>query len=252
MEKKKTIQSIDKATNILNFICKNGNDCRLTEISNGLDIKKSTLSGLLSTMEYNKLIYQNPETLKYSLGIKLYEYGKIYEKDFSLKKIVRPYLEKLGKEFGEGVYFAVESNYQVFYVDRVEANYSLRLTTKPGNSDPLYCTAMGKVILAFQSQEYFDEYLNKSERVKLTENTLVTKDELKNEIELIKKSGYALDNEEVEKDLICVAAPVFGKKRKFIGVIAISGPVNRINSEYFDSMKKSVPEVANQISNILD
>jgi DNA-binding IclR family transcriptional regulator len=251
MEKKKTIQSIDKAAKILNFIAKSGNEARLTEISNELDIKKSTLSGLLSTLEYNELVYQNPETLRYSLGIKLYEYGKIYEEHFSLKNIVRPYLEKLSKEFGEGVYLAIESDYHVLYVDRIEANHSLRLATKPGHTDPMYCNAMGKVILAFQSQDYFDNYLNNSERVKLTETTLTTKEELTNEIKQIRELGYALDNEEIEKGLICVAAPIFGENNSLVAVIAVSGPINRIDSKILNKLKITIPEIAAQISNII-
>ena len=195
MEKKKTIQSIDKAANILSFIARSGNEVRLIDISKELDIKKSTLHGLLSTLEYNELIYQNPDSSKYSLGIKLYEYGKIYEENFSLKNIVRPYLENISEKFGEGVYFAIESDYKVLYIDRIESRHALRLTTKPGHTDPLYCTAIGKVILAYKSNNYFEDYMNKFDRVKLTKNTLVTKEELINEIETIKTLGYALDNE---------------------------------------------------------
>lgn len=251
MEKKKTIQSIDRAASILIYIARHGNDVRMIDISNDLNINKSTIHGILATLESNNLISQNPDTSRYSLGIKLFELGKVYEENFSLKDVVRPYLEKLGNKFSESVHLAIESDFKVLYVDRVKATHSIRLASKPGHTDPLYCTSMGKIILAYKPQKFLETYLERIKLLPLTENTITDRENLIEEIKKIKKDGYAFDNEELEAGLVCIAAPIINRSGKLMGTIGVSGPTNRINSEILEEMKSYIPKIAQEVSNLI-
>ena len=251
MEKKKTIQSIDRAVKILNYISKNGNNSRLVEISNDLEIKKSTLHGILSTLEINGLIYKNPDNSKYSLGIKLYEYGKIYEETFSLKTIVRPFLEKLKTRFNEAVHMAIEDDFHVLYLDRVESDHSMRLASKPGHKDHLYCTAIGKIILASKNDDYLEKYLNTIKPAPLTRKTITTKEELKKEIIKIRENKFSFDDEELEDGLVCIAAPIVNKNNELIAAVGVSGPTNRIDNKKLKEMKVYIPKLTSEISELI-
>jgi DNA-binding IclR family transcriptional regulator len=251
MQKKRTIQSIDRAVEILDYISKNDNKVRLIDLSNDLEINKSTLHGILSTLEYNGLISKNQNTSKYSLGIKMYKYGKVYEQDFSLKKIVHPYIKKISEKFSESVHLGIESDYEVLYLDFVKSQHSIRLAAKVGNKDPLYCTAIGKVILANMSEDNMQYYLDNYTLEKFTENTIAEKECLLKELHNIRKQNYALDLEELELGLICVASPIRNNSGDLIAVIGISGPNNRISEDIFKEMKLTITKTANEISELL-
>ncbi|MTI70448.1 MAG: IclR family transcriptional regulator [Firmicutes bacterium] len=248
MGKIRTIQSIDRTVMILNYIAKHNNNVRFIDISNDLNLKKGTLHGILSTLEYNNLLSKDKDTNRYSLGIKLYEFGKIYEEDFSIKKIVRPYLEKLGEKFSETIHLAIESDYEVLYIDRVKSSHSVRMASKIGHNDPLYCSAIGKVILANMENERLKYYLENYRLYKRTENTITDKKNLKNELDKIKNDGYSIDNEELEAGLICVASPIKNQSGDLIAVISISGPTSRISKDEFENMESTIIETSKIIS----
>ncbi|MDX5593598.1 IclR family transcriptional regulator [Pseudovibrio sp. SPO723] len=248
MEQKKTNQSIDRAVSILSFIAENGNSARLMDMCDALDLKKSTLHGILATMQIHGLITQDTDTSRYSLGIKLFELGKIYEENFSLRQVIRPTLERLSAEFKESVHVGILTEDSVLYMDRIDSPYSIRVAAKAGHKAPLYCTAMGKGILAYSSEQRQEDYLAKGPFPRLTENTLCTADELRAELRAIRQRQWSIDNEEVEMGLICIASPVVNGDSKVIAAIGISGPKHRTDEATLDSWKAAIPAAARDLS----
>lgn len=250
-KERKFIQSIGRATKILQYIADNGNSVRLVDISNGLELNKSTLHSIISTLQQLGYVMQDEETNKYSLGIKLFELGKIYEQDMSIKKIARPFLEELVEEFQETAHFAVESQGEVLFIDRVEPSHSLRTITNIGEKDYMYYTAVGKVLLADVEEEMIDQIIGKSGLKAFTENTIIDIKLLKKELQTVKSNGYAYDREEKELGVNSVAVPLRNHKGKTVGAISLSGPTSRVSEEKLNRMKDRLMEISIEISNAL-
>ncbi len=250
-KERKFIQSIGRATKILQYIADNGNSVRLMELSTGLGLNKSTLHSIISTLQQLGYVIQDEETSKYSLGIKLFELGKIYEQDMSIKKIARPFLESIVEEFQETAHIAVESQGEVLFVDRVEPSHSLRAITNIGEKDYMYYTAVGKVLLADVEEEVMDKIIEKSGLKSFTENTITDIVLLKKELQAVKNKGYAYDREEKEIGVNSVAVPIRDHKGKTVGAISLSGPTSRVTEEKLCRMKDRLMEISVEISNAL-
>ncbi len=250
-KEKKFIQSIGRATTILQYIADNGNSARLVDMSNDLGLNKSTLHSIISTLQQLGYVSQDEETSKYSLGIKLFELGKTYEKDMSIKKIVRPFLEKLVEEFQETAHLAVESQLQVLFIDRVEPSHSLRTITNIGEKDYMYYTAVGKVLLAAANKEKQESIIEKSGLKTFTDKTITDAVTLKQELSQVKLKGYAYDREEKELGVNSVAVPIKNHKGKTVGAISLSGPTSRVSEEKLNKMRDRLLEVSMEISNAL-
>ncbi|CUH94732.1 hypothetical protein P22_0798 [Propionispora sp. 2/2-37] len=151
----KTIQSIDRAMLILNYISKHNGNCTLTDIGNELELKLPTLHGILATLEHWNII--NKQENKYTLGGKLFELGKIFEAGLSIQKLLHPYLEQLAAEFGETIYLAIPSNHRLLYIDEVVSKHPLRLTSIVGSTEEFGSSGIGMVVLANLPQTEWDE-----------------------------------------------------------------------------------------------
>lgn len=244
----KTIQSIDRAVMVLNYIAQNNNDVRLMDISNDLNLNKSTLHGIISTLEYWGYINQNQRTSRYSLGNKLFHLGKVYEETLSIKDIVKPYLEELVAKFDETVHLAVLSNSKVLYIDKVESSHHLRMTSRVGMEDPLHVTAVGKAMLANISDKSLEKHLHNIEFNSLTDFSLTDKKKFIDELKAIKNQGFAIDLEELEIGLNCIAAPIMGYDNEALAAISIVLPSVRFNKDIFENMKNDLILICNKIS----
>jgi DNA-binding IclR family transcriptional regulator len=247
---KRIIKSVLRATKILDYIGNNTNEVRLTAISNDLEINMSTIHSIIATLEKAGYISQNKNNHKYSLGKKLFELGKVYEGKMSFTALARPYLKKLADKFDETVQLGVLSNDKVLYIDKIESKHSLRMTCQMGSKDELHSSATGKLLLAYLKDKEVDKLLNKKLE-KYTENTITDPKKLKEELDKIKKQGFALDKEEAEVGLNCAAAPVKDSFGNVIAAIGISTPTSRISEAQLMEIKDNLIKEASDLSDLL-
>jgi len=252
MTQKKTnvIQSVDRALGILDVLSKSKNALGVTEIASIMGLHKSTTFGLLTTLEKRNMVKQISETGKYALGLRLFELGNIVYERMDLRNIVKPYLESLSQEFEETVHFAIEDEGMVVYIEKIESSRAVVGKSSIGKRNPLYCTGVGKCILAFMPE---DEFVSKLpvQLQSYTKNTITSLEDLKRELAKIRENGFGIDNEEIEIGLRCVAAPVKDHTGKVIGAISISGPSMRLTDERIDQIKGSLIQATTRISNNL-
>lgn len=225
------IQSIIKASIVLDYIAHSNDSLKLADISAALDINKSTLHGILQSLVYCGLLSQDPDTTFYSLGLKTFELGKIYEKNFSLADVSRPFMKQLNEELSESVHLSIESSCEVLYIDCILSRHTVRASSNIGSTDPLYSTACGKVILAYADGDYVDHYLQHCDFKPITPNTITQADDLTRQFDVIRNQGYALDNEEVEIGHYGVAVPILGVNGTLLGEISVSGPTSRMTEK---------------------
>ncbi|MFW6381612.1 MAG: IclR family transcriptional regulator [Bacillota bacterium] len=237
---KKIIKSIDRALQVLEVFRLDKPEWGVTEISEELNLYKSNVHNILSTLVHRGFVEKNPLTDKYRLSIKMYELGSIVLENLDLRKTALPYIEKISNKFNETVHLGVLDKNEVISIEQKETAQSLKPTVFIGKRAPLYCTAVGKAILAYFSPEKLEEFFNNTELKPYTENTITDPNKLKQELKEIRKQGYAVDRNEHEVGINCIAAPIRDYTGKVIASMSVSGPASRLK-------EKKVPEIAEEV-----
>ena len=191
---KKIIHSIDRALQVLELFSLEKPEWGVTEISKALNIYKSNVHNVLTTLAERGFVIKDSETDRYKLGIKFFELGSIVIKNMDLRKIAHPYIEELSKEFNETVHLGVLDKGRIVSIEREESGQSLSPRIFIGKRTPLHCTAVGKAIMAYLSEDEIDLIIKEKGLERFTENTVTAKKDLKNEFKKIREQGYAVDN----------------------------------------------------------
>jgi DNA-binding IclR family transcriptional regulator len=244
---KNTVQSLIRAIDILDLVSKNKEGINVTEISDQLKLHKSTAYRLLSTLEYKNFVKKD-KNKNYKVGKRVIEIGYQALNNIDLRKEMRPILQELGEITEETIHLGVLDNFKVFYIDKVETSHTIRMYSSIGKGGPLYCTGIGKALLAFSEQKYISKFLKQVKFVKYTNNTIINKKELKDELVKIKKSGYAIDNMEHENNIRCVAAPIFDYSGELIAAISISAPTQRMSMKRATKLSKLIVDYTKKMS----
>lgn len=242
------VQSVDRALTILELLSGHNDGLGITEISNKIDLHKSTVHRLLGTLIYKGFVLQDLESNKYKVSLKLYELGAKKVDDAQISKASKPYTKALMESLNEIVHLVIRDNNEIVYIDKVEADNTIRMASTIGKRSPFYCTSVGKAMLAFMPDEEVIKIWENSKIEKLTEKTIVDFDEFKQELKKVKEDGYAVDEEENETGVRCIGAPVFNRNGEIEGAISISGPANRVLKEKIEEYAEQVKKYADLIS----
>jgi IclR family transcriptional regulator, KDG regulon repressor len=225
------IQAVSHALDLLEQFHDEVDELGVTELSKRLKLHKNNVFRLLATLESRNYIEQNKVTENYRLGLKTLELGQTFIKQMGLLRQSRPVLEALVKECNETTYVAILKEAHIVYLDVVETDLTVRVVPRVGARLPAYCTAAGKVQIAYMTDEELESYLPVKEMKRFTPKTLVDRDELKKHLKVIAEQGYAIDDEEMDVGVKCVGAPIRDYTRRIIGAVSISGPSMRFTEE---------------------
>ncbi|MFW6381283.1 MAG: IclR family transcriptional regulator [Bacillota bacterium] len=228
---KNTVKSVVKAMNVFEELVNRGKPVTLSLLSKSLGLNISTVHRLLNTLLELGYVEQNEDGL-YKLGLRSYKLADLIYRDFDLRKLIHPYLEEIVDTCNETTNFVIMEDFQVVYIDQVESTNMVRMFAGQGSHGPAYCTGSGKALLANLEPDKRQQYLKEAELTAYTENTITDTEQLRQELARIREQGYALDLEEMEKGVRCVAAPIFGEEGDLQGAISVSGPCTRITREY--------------------
>ena len=242
------MKSVKKAIEILEALAKRENGVGITQLSKQLDLPKSTIHQILSTLKSVRFAEQNPEDRKYHLGLRIFELGNIFQSQLQLRKIVHPYLYNLSGKTDETTYLVVLENDRIVYIDCVESTARLRAHPLFGIRVPLHCTSLGKAIMAFLPEQKINEIIHENGLERFTDNTITDSQILKRELKEIRKRGYATDNMEHEEGIRCVGAPIRNHRKKVFAAISVSGPSQRFDPPRIQTMAKLVIEASEEIS----
>lgn len=240
------VKSVFRAIKILELLGETSG-VNVTDISKRLNFPKSSTHEILSTLEKENIIAKDHYN-EYHLGLKLFELGSMARADLEIRRAANPFLKKLNTELDETVHLTVLEGNQILYIDCLESSKRLRTYSVLGVRAPLYCTSVGKAILAFLAEDDLEEILNTIKFEKFTENTITDKTFLKDELRTIAQRGYAVDNMEHEEGLRCVGAPIRNHVGKVFAAISVSGPSQRITLGNISEIGKVVMSQAEKIS----
>lgn len=245
------IKVLEKVTRILDLFDEKGKELTATEIHESLDLNKSTTFRILNILEEASYLERNPVTLKYRLGFKLYYLGSLVEGRTEIRNLSHPFLEELKEKCDETVHLVVLDHGEALYLDKLEGKKAIRVVSRIGWRLPAHCSGVGKVLLASLPEEAVDKVIQEKGLKRFTNNTITDSKALKIELARIQKQGYAIDNEEIEVGLKCVAAPLIGSDAEVIAAISISGPKERFNDIEIKRLIPLVKSTSSQISSVL-
>ena len=233
------LHSLDRAVSVLEVLGESDVPVSLAEICQRMNLHKSTAHRSLMVLERSGLIERTQEN-RFRLGLKLYELGNRAVEQIDLRARVHPFFRRLSTQVGETVHLSVLQKTRVVYLDKVEPNRRVCMSSKIGTSNPVYCTAMGKAMLAFQPEDVAEQILAKIRFVCYTRKTLCSRETLVKSLERVRRRGYAIDDEEIEIGVRCVGAPIFNEDHRAIAAVSVSGPSSRITAQ-------SVPGIAEHL-----
>jgi IclR family transcriptional regulator, KDG regulon repressor len=235
------IQAVSHALDLLEQFHGDVDELGVTELSKRLKLHKNNVFRLLATLESRGYIEQNRATENYRLGLKSLELGQTFIKQMGLLRQAKPILEKLVRDCNETSYVAIFKEGYIVYLDVVETDLTVRVVSRVGSRLPSYCTAAGKIHLAHMSEEEVDNLLPSRELKAFTPYTYTDREALKKDLKKVAEQGYALDNEEYDAGVRCVAGPIRDYTRRIVGAISLSGPSMRFTDERIE--KELVPLV---------
>ncbi|MEA4941948.1 MAG: IclR family transcriptional regulator [Oscillibacter sp.] len=248
---KEQVSSIMRALQILECFMDSGTEWTLKALVERLDLPTTTVFRQISTLVERQYLEQDPIRKSYRIGPRLYLLSSAILGRSDIRSLARPEMERLSDVVQETVNLSALLEHDIFYLDKVETHRSVVCNTRVGSRAPAYATSGGKAMLAFQPEEYVDEYCQwMLDQKPMTDTTLTDPEQMRDELVKARLNGYAMDNGEIEPGLICIGAPIFDMTGHVRAAVSIAGPSYRMQADQAfitGEIKKS----AEQISELL-
>lgn len=220
----------------------------VTRISRILQLPKSSVHDILSTLENDGLIEKDCERNYYSLGLKLFELGNMARANLELRRVATPFLRSLNEQLDETVHLTILDGWQVLYIECFESTKQLRTYSVIGVRAPLHCTAVGKAILAFFTEKQVGQMIKTMGLAKFTENTITDRRHLDAEMAEIRRRGYSVDDAEHEEGVRCIGAPIRNHEARVMASVSVSGPSQRMSPDRDEQIGKLLIDRTDEIS----
>lgn len=219
----------------------------ISELSRRLHIPKSSAHVIVLTLERLGYVEREAGGLHYSLGLKAHALGQGMAKTLRLADAAQPPMHRLAEALRVPAHLAIPDKDQGVFIQKVDAPGLIKFDTYVGRRMDLHCTAVGKVILAFGPSSIREHILSKTVYMRYTEHTLVSPRLLLRELEQVERRGYAVDDEEEEMGVRCVAVPVVSAGRQFLAALSVTGTVHQIGTEAVDRIAAMLKGAAEEI-----
>ena len=243
----KRLSSVAAAIALLKAFSEDEIDIGVSTLAKRLGMAKSTVHRLATTLVSEGMLEQNPENGKYRLGIALFGLGALVRRRMDVSTEAKPYLFDLRETTGETVHLAILDRTDIMYVYNLESMQAIRMRSDIGVRKPAYCTAEGLAMLAFQPGSLVDDIIARGLRPR-TAKTNPDPQRLRKMLAAVRERGYAIEDEESEAGMRCVAAPVRNATRDVVGAVGVAGPVQRLPDDVLASFAPHVVRTAEAIS----
>ena len=247
-KKNYSMQTVHKAIHLLKAFSIEQRMLSMTELHHITGLSKSSLQRILSTLVFEGFLQKNEETKKYQLGLELLFLGKLVEMNSNLLSIAQPIMEEIRYKTGESVSLSVIENQKRKCIGNLKCEFELQTKTFVGQESPLYAGASAKVLLAYFSEQQLEQFLQENELTALTENTITSKETLKQELKRIREQGYAISCGERLKGTFSISAPVFSPFHEVLGGLSLVIPTPRVEEYDLDLLIALIKEGAGQVS----
>lgn len=246
--KKKTFTSLEKAVDILDLFDMNKREFSAQEISSTLDLPLSSVYKYIDFLVNRQLLRHKPNSKMYGLGYMITRLSYVLQKDFDLVEIIRPYLESLSEETGETAMLTIIVGEEAVCLDRVEPQRLVKLSLDPGRRLPLYTGSSSKILLAFQTDEFIDNFLREHPLLQVSDKTITDPEILKDNLQQIRKDGFSISDSEVDAGAKAVSVPVLDQKGTAIAGLTVAGPSERFEQQQLSVLCKRLQKESEKIS----
>jgi IclR family pca regulon transcriptional regulator len=251
-DRKNFIESLARGFSVLECISSSKSGLGLTEISHQTVLNKSTIQRITSTLHQLGYIQRNGETKKFAVGQKALSFSLSVVKNLDLRNISAPYLKDASKATEETVNLAILRGTEIVYVERIKTKQIININLDIGSKLPVYCTSMGKCLLAFLPEYRLSKILASIEFRPFTPKTIKSRNELIEELKKVKKNGFSVNDEELAIGLRSVSAPVRDYTGDVVAAVNIAVPSVRVSAARLKSdFAKIVVKTADSISRAL-
>jgi len=224
----RTLSSVRNAARLLKAISAHGPEMGVTELSRRLNLGKSTVHRLVTTLTEEQLLVKDPATARYRLGLAMYDLGNTAVNGLNLHAALSPAMNWLQDVTGGTVHAGVLDHREVIYIERLESPHLLRLFIQVGRRQPAHSNSSGKCLLAFLDRAELDKVLEGWVLVPRTINTITDLGELRRQLNEIRRNGYALNKGESELGVLSIAAPVRDQRRSVVAAISVAGEESQL------------------------
>ena len=251
MEDKNPIQVSERLFNTIECLAASG-PLGLLELSKALSLNKATMHRILASLICMDYVRQDPVSLKYSLTFKICGLANQVLAQNNISDLTRPYIRDLAQKAGETVHLVQLDGTNAIYIDKVEdPRNSVRMTSMVGKSVPLYCSGVGKAILADLTDSEIERIWQQTELRSYTDYTITDFSAFMDTIRQIREKGYATDLEENELGVRCIAVSLRDYSGKSAYAVSISAPRDRMTEERFAELGSIILEAKNQIQHAI-
>lgn len=243
-------RTTQRTVEILKLISRNPEGITLDEICARLDLPKTSAYDIIITLvEMGMANVKKGAKQTYTIGLTAYRIGINYTNNLDFLGLIEPELKAFAKSVGKTVFFGVRSDHDVVYICKFEPENPIITTATVGSKNPIYCTSLGKAILAYTDEETRQQIMSRIKFRKKTDNTIMSRTALEAELDKVKRQGYALDAREMEDHMECAGAAVFGPDGSVMGAISVSSLYKQ--GEDYDALGKVVSRKAEEVSRLL-
>lgn len=239
--------TIGKACDVLDQVAAFGRPVRFAELLDNSGFPKATLYRFLQSLSNQGMLSYDPDRQTYAPGLRLVRLAHAAWTQSSLAPIARPFLDTLSRETGETVHLAQLDSSQVLYVDKRNAAEPVEMYSQAGKVGPAYCTGVGKAMMAYLDEAALNRAVSQQSYFRFTDKTLTSEQALRADLERIRSRGYAIDDEEHEPGIICIASPILSPAGRLLGAISMTGSTERMRFDQLETWVPRLRRVAEQI-----
>ncbi len=246
MEREGTISTVVTSAEILEYIADKGT-AYPADLARDLNLARTNVHRLLATLQGLGYVDRRSDG-SCVLTFRLFELGNTVPHSRNLIDSARPAMLRLGQITGGTINHGILFEGAVMFIDKVDSGAYLKLERPIGTSQPLYCTSLGKVLLAYQDKPRQEELIAGLSFEQCTGRTITDPKRLRDELARVREEGIAWDYQELTEELNCIAAPVFGPEGSIISAISVSGPASRFNGSAMSEALRPLKATAHEIS----
>lgn len=239
--------SVARALAVLEFLDTSQRGWNISELSRKLDVPKSTMHLILLTLERLGYVSREPGSRDYTLSVKVCELGRSLMRNVMLPDIALPHLEDLVRQVRLTAHLAILEHDQAIYVQKVDCPGLIKFDTYVGKRTNLHCTAVGKVLLAHSPENKSQHILEREPFARYTRHTITSAVLLRKELIKVRQRGYAVDDEEEELEVRCIAVPVFRPTGEFVAALGVTGTVGQVRTDMIEGLATHMRETGQNI-----
>ncbi|EGK07756.1 IclR family transcriptional regulator [Desmospora sp. 8437] len=246
-----SLKTLDNSLELLKYFTEKNTAWGVRELAKEMNMSHSIVYRILSTFEKHGFLIQNPDTKKYELGLKFWEYGQLVQEKFRLLDLIHPIMERISEETGESIFLTRLDGMEGVCADIAESSQMIKYAVSVGTRTPLYAGASNKTIMAYLPKEKQEAIIQEGLNP-MTDKTIVDADKLISELAEIREKGWCFSVGEYSESVFALTVPLFNWKKEIIASLAMAGPEYRVNDMDVPEMLKILQRECSEIQNYFD